>query len=142
MSTATLLTLLLAQLAVGAGMFVCFLALHRWQRGIWRRERGEPTGGFPIEPGQGMATISGPNVSNILQIPLPGGSGAARTGAVQFRDDWPGLFVRGDDAILLAFSIRQLQSRLASTDDAQISGALSRLTKIADLIDRDVQVRR
>jgi hypothetical protein len=41
----------------------------------------------------------------IKQIPIPGGSGAIPTGAMQFQDDWPGLFIRGDDAVMLAFSI-------------------------------------
>src|SRR5687768_13671318 len=74
-----------------------------------------------------------------LQIPLPGGSGRAPTGAVQFRDDWPGLFIRGDDAVMIAFSIRQLQQLLAHSDDLQVASALGRLSDIADLIERDVK---
>ena len=75
-----------------------------------------------------------------LAIPLPGGSGQAKTGAVQFRDDWPGLFIRGDDALALAVSIRDLQSRLADTADVRIASALSRLSQIAAIIERDVRV--
>ena len=76
-----------------------------------------------------------------LQIPIPGGSGAIRTGAIQFQDDWPGLFVRGDDAIALARSIRYLQQHLASDADADAAGALHRLAKIADIVEQQVQVR-
>ena len=75
-----------------------------------------------------------------LQIPLPGGSAYAVTGAVQFSDDWPGLFIRGDNAIVVAFAIRQLQARLSGTDDIYIASALSKLEPIADLIERDVVV--
>jgi hypothetical protein len=77
----------------------------------------------------------------ILQIPLPGGSGQAPTSAVQFRRDWPGLFVRGDDAIfLLRASIRQLQERLRNHPDVVVAGALHRLGQLADVIERDVIV--
>jgi hypothetical protein len=75
------------------------------------------------------------------QIPLPGSSGQTPTGAMQFQQDWPGLFIRGDDAIFIAASIRELESRLAGNDDVRIAMALSRLTKIADIIERDVKAR-
>jgi hypothetical protein len=77
----------------------------------------------------------------ILQIPLPGGSGRVPTGAVQFQDDWPGLFVRGDDAIFLRSAIRHLQERLAGTQDVAISNALLKLRGIADIIEQQVIVR-
>ena len=32
------------------------------------------------------------------QIPLPGSSGETPTGTMQFQRDWPGLFIREDDA--------------------------------------------
>jgi hypothetical protein len=77
----------------------------------------------------------------ILQIPLPGGSGRIKTGAVQFQDDWPCLFVRGDDAIFLRSAIRRLQERLTSTQDVDVSDALMRLGAIADIIEQQVMVR-
>ena len=76
-----------------------------------------------------------------LQIPLPGGSGPAPTGAVQFRDDWPGLFVRGDTAVALAFGIRQLEKRLADHPDPVVWTSLTRLIAIAAIVEREVQVR-
>ena len=78
--------------------------------------------------------------SRPLQIPLPGGSGAAPTGAVQFQGDWPGLFIRGDTAIGMAFSIRQIQQRLANDPDPEIMVAVHVLRTIADTIERDVKV--
>lgn len=36
---------------------------------------------------------------SIQEIPIPGGSGRIKTGAMRFRGDWPGLFIRGDDCM-------------------------------------------
>lgn len=57
---------------------------------------------------------------------------------MQFQDDWPGLFIRGDDAIALMSSIQQLQARLADHPDIVVALALSRLVPYADIIARDV----
>ena len=77
----------------------------------------------------------------ILQIPMRGNSGQTPTGAIQFENDWPGLFIRGDRAIVLLSRIRGLQERLASHPDVVVAAALVELGKIADLIERDVVVR-
>jgi hypothetical protein len=77
----------------------------------------------------------------ITQIPIPGDSGRTPTGAMQFRDDWPGLFLRGDNAGSLASSIRGLQQRLADYPDPVVGAALIQLGEIADIIERDVIVR-
>jgi hypothetical protein len=61
---------------------------------------------------------------------------------MQFQDDWPGLFVRGDDAILLMSAIEQLRARLADHPDVVVASALNRLARYADVIARDVIVRR
>jgi hypothetical protein len=60
---------------------------------------------------------------------------------MQFQDDWPGLFLRGDTAIPLHVSIRALQQRLADHPDVVVGSALIRLEQIADIIERDVIVR-
>ena len=78
---------------------------------------------------------------NILQIPLPGGSGRAPTGAVQFQDDWPGLFVRGDDAIFACAAIRELQKRLADHPEQAVKRELSRLGRLAEVIESQVMDR-
>jgi hypothetical protein len=74
---------------------------------------------------------------NILQIPLPGGSGQARTGAVQFQDDWPGLFIRGDDAIAVLHEIREVQQALVA-NNVNVAVFGSKLDQIARIIERDV----
>ena len=78
---------------------------------------------------------------SITQIPVPGSSGQTPTGAMQFQNDWPGLFVRGDAALTLHSSIRALEQRLAHYADPVVTAALLQLKPIADMIERDVIVR-
>ena len=77
----------------------------------------------------------------ITQIPLPGNSGETPTGAMQFQSDWPGLFVRGDDAIGLMLAVQRLRERLASHPDVAVAAALASLSRYAEIIERDVVVR-
>ena len=77
----------------------------------------------------------------ITQIPFPGSSGETPTGAMQFQNDWPGLFIRGDTAIDMASKIRHLQQRLADSQDGTVVLSLHVLGGLADIIDRDVMVR-
>lgn len=79
--------------------------------------------------------------SQITHVPLPGSSGQTPTGAIQFQDDWPGLFIRGDEAIFLSVRIRWLASRLEHYDDPAVISAIMHLNKLADIIERDVIVR-
>jgi hypothetical protein len=51
------------------------------------------------------------------------------------------LFLRGDTAIFVGIAIRNLEKALADTDDVVVSSSLSRLSAIADLIERDVRVK-
>ncbi|TAL06095.1 MAG: hypothetical protein EPO07_02425 [Verrucomicrobia bacterium] len=74
---------------------------------------------------------------NIFQIPLP----PPATGAVQFQNAWPGLFVAGQHAIPMYGAIRDLQERIVNHEDARVRAALSRLSEIADIIEREVAVR-
>ncbi|HYE20007.1 MAG TPA: hypothetical protein VEA69_16275 [Tepidisphaeraceae bacterium] len=77
----------------------------------------------------------------MLKIPLPGGSGPAKSGAIQFRDDWPGPFLRGDTAIMVGLAIRNLQKALDQSQDGDVASALSKLAVVADLIEREVIVK-
>jgi len=79
--------------------------------------------------------------SHITQIPFPGGSARVPTGAVQFQDDWPGLFLRGDDAIGLLSGIRHLVAQVGAHADPVVAWTLVRLQGLADIIERDVRVR-
>jgi len=77
----------------------------------------------------------------ITQIPFPGSSGETPTGALQFQNDWPGLFIRGDKAIDVASKIRHLQQRLANSQDGTVVLSLHVLGEVADIVERDVKVR-
>jgi hypothetical protein len=79
--------------------------------------------------------------ARITQIPLPGGSGLTPTGAMQFQDDWPGLFLRGDSAIHIMIAARSLQTFLRDCQDIQAVSALSVFGALAETIDHDVIVR-
>ena len=70
------------------------------------------------------------------QIPYPGSSGTTPTGAMQFQQDWPGLFIRGDDAIALLGELRHVM-KVAGERGVQF-GPFSRLKTIVDIIEHDV----
>ncbi len=78
----------------------------------------------------------------ITHIPVPGNSGLSPTGAMQFQGDWPGLFVRGDDAIGLMGAIEALARRLGDSSDPVVASALNQLQGIAEIIKHDVIVRK
>jgi hypothetical protein len=77
----------------------------------------------------------------ITRIPFPDGSNRIETGAIQFRDDWPGLFVRGDTAIPVGVAIRDLQRRLGVHSDPAIRDALHLLDEIATIVEEGVWLR-
>jgi hypothetical protein len=62
------------------------------------------------------------------------------SGPVQFGDDWPGLFLRGDHAIKVATCVRQLQKEITATTVAD-GWALKFLAELAALIESDVDAR-
>lgn len=70
----------------------------------------------------------------ITHIPVPGSSGQTPTGAMQFEQDWPGLFVRGDDAICLMTAIRHVEQLLGKRRLPH------ELAEIAEIIERDVRI--
>jgi hypothetical protein len=51
------------------------------------------------------------------KIDLPEGEGRMDTGAVQFNDDWPGVFIRGDNAFHYALTLEALFVRVAGDPD-------------------------
>jgi hypothetical protein len=77
----------------------------------------------------------------VIQIPVPGNSGITPTGAIQFQDDWPGLFIRGDDALMVLCAIEKLAERLVGSDDVVIASAMGVLAKYVEIIEQDVIVR-
>ena len=77
----------------------------------------------------------------VRHLPAPNDGGRVETGAVKFGDDWPGLFIRGDNAISLRQRINDLLSYLPSEDVqniAAIGNAAFDLKEIADIIGNDV----
>jgi hypothetical protein len=79
-------------------------------------------------------------VRKITKIPFPGGSGNIPTGAIQFQDDWPGLFLRGDTALSLAISIHYLRETLSDHPDLIVQNAIHKLGEIERIIENDVKV--
>jgi len=74
------------------------------------------------------------------QVPVEGGSGIYPTGAIQFRNDWPGLFVRGDDALAL---LRELRATLQELQRVSPKTGLGwRTTEVMRTIERDVLLPR
>lgn len=93
--------------------------------------------------------------SRVRVIPHPEAAGRVETGAVRFDDDWPGLFVRGDNAINLAFALEsavrvlsqlpldaESLARLKGVSPDQIEPALEDLHGVAAIIRQDLIVSR
>jgi hypothetical protein len=78
----------------------------------------------------------------MTKIPVPGNLGDTPTGPMQFQDDWPGLFIRGNDAIVLMCAINELQQRLADHTDVVVASSLITLSRYAEMIERDIILRR
>ena len=76
--------------------------------------------------------------AKLTKIPLQGGSEAVPSGALQFQDDWPGLFLRGDNAVVFGARIKSLLEVLKEKklEDSRISSALLQLEEMSDVIDR------
>lgn len=84
-------------------------------------------------------------------IPYPNHGGSApdgdaprvETGAIQFGNDWPGLFVRGDEAFALARRVEVVGRFLASLPPGagwEVGTAMAALADLAAVIRRDVVV--
>jgi hypothetical protein len=82
----------------------------------------------------------------VQKIPFPPGSPRVESGAVQFGDDWPGLFLRGDDAFELAQNLNALGKFLNDIPDqlkvevgkAELALAWIQLRQIREMILEDV----
>lgn len=48
---------------------------------------------------------------NVIGIPVEGSSGQYPSGPVAFLNDWPGLWLRGDDSIMLYIHLRSLKKQ-------------------------------
>jgi hypothetical protein len=86
--------------------------------------------------------------SRVRVIPFPNGErDRVETGAVQFGNDWPGLFVRGDEAFDLTLQIEAIERFVNSLPDKvqteagmDMHLALATLKDLAETIRTDVIV--
>ena len=77
--------------------------------------------------------------ADIQLLPAPADLRRVETGAVQFGNDWPGLFLRGDNALDLGTWIRSLCELLADHPDEMVTDRLDRLKAYANLIEQKVR---
>ena len=86
--------------------------------------------------------------SAIRLCPKPDGE-RVETGAVQFGDDWPGLFIRGDEAVDVSLQIKAvidfLTDHVSDEDKVKKGGfalaiAVGRLRGVKEIIDNDVNL--
>lgn len=55
-------------------------------------------------------------MTDILRLPHPGTVARVETGVVQFGDDWPGVFIRGDNALTVAHMLREALKLIPQTE--------------------------
>lgn len=65
-----------------------------------------------------------------VQQAIPFGSGRPETGPMQFGDDWPGVFIRGDNAFCYAMCVRRAIELCG--DDFIMSSELRCLARILE----------
>ena len=51
----------------------------------------------------------------VQKVPMPDGILRPETGAMQFDDDWPGVFIRGDNAFAAVMSLEHLLAVVPDT---------------------------
>jgi hypothetical protein len=59
--------------------------------------------------------------TGLVMLPMPEGMARPETGPMQFGDDWPGMFIRGDDAAWMAHSMLAAAQALSDIADGQIN---------------------
>jgi hypothetical protein len=70
-------------------------------------------------------------VDEVRPIPLPEGEPRVETGPVQFGNDWPGIFIRGD----VAFGFRMMLSRVLNFIGPRDSLTALELQDLCDLLE-------
>ena len=78
------------------------------------------------------------NDRNIRRLPAPDdGEGRVETGAVKFGDDWPGLFVRGDDCAAAFFAWGMVRANLRELSNSA-SLTIEPLRRLMEIMRDDV----
>ncbi len=70
------------------------------------------------------------NDINVTKLPLPKDMSRMESGVIQFGDDWPGIFVRGDDALYTAINLSEV-TKLIEKQNSLLS---VNLTNFAELL--------
>lgn len=65
--------------------------------------------------------------NRVVMLPQPPGMARVETGSIQFGDDWPGVFIRGDNAACYSMA---LDSLLSGSVDPMTLGVLSGLNEL------------
>lgn len=65
----------------------------------------------PGNPQEQSLPDSGEKPTQTVRI-LPGVEDRVESGAIQFGDDWPGLFIRGDNSMALGLALKALRPHL------------------------------
>jgi len=82
---------------------------------------------------------------SVQMIDYPNDKPRIETGAVQFGSDWPGLFIRGDNAAWLAFEAQQVlewyNNLPAEHRCFMVMSMLTSLTSLGRIVNRDVIVK-
>lgn len=74
---------------------------------------------------------------------LPAAASRVESGAVQFGDDWPGLFLRGDECLFLIADLRRMFEQLGADRLAVLNvGTGIQIATLLELIEKDVIVPR
>lgn len=60
----------------------------------------------------------------VVMLPLPDGMRRMESGPVQFGDDWPGVFLRGDNAMAYAMYLRNVAEVIECNDPGHAFDAL------------------
>jgi len=77
---------------------------------------------------------------HVQQLPAPLDMPRVETGALQFEGDWPGLFIRGDDAMGILTAVRELEGLLPHVELAKLM-KLAPLVELGTLIEGKVIVK-
>lgn len=81
-------------------------------------------------------------MTQIQKLPAPEEQLRVETGAVQFGNDWPGLFIRGDNAMMLKLDIEVLAVYVQEAGRPSVQVALNSLIRMAEMIGENVIVKR
>ncbi len=81
-------------------------------------------------------------MKSVRSLAYPDDGKRVETGAVQFGDDWPGLFIRGDEALFFAMDLINAADIIDSPDKKYNFMLTQKLRHYAELIRTHVFVEK